>query len=267
MNNFQIFTETLTKAKNVTKAKKVKVQPILITDYVPEAEEKVPLLLVHSQYAANFVKIVTGYHYLNADPINETVWETINCQVLVYSGCTVQNSSSGSHSSGRDIICELGGISNKSAKYSKQQTEFAISSYRLTTVCSEKDCGTVEAIIAQINSRKNYDYYSFIVRNETADAIKYDWYMIPSDEPVLSPECYEWEPMIGQRGKNIGEQVGWKTNDLNGSKMRITFSMSSQLWITIKATPELKKYIVSSCTVNNKTKTELDYFQMYEMLN
>jgi hypothetical protein len=264
MNQIKIFTETLiTHGKKVKTGKKVKVQPIVLIDYVPP-EETSPLLLVHSQYTENFVKIVTGYHFLNTDPINETVWEAINCQVLAHSGCAVQNSSSGSHSSGRDIICELGGISNKSAKYSKQKTEFAISSYRLTTVCSDKDCGTVEAIITQINSRKNYDYYSFIVRNETADTIEYDWYMIPSNEPILSPECYEWEPMIGQRGKNAGQQVGWKTNELNGSKMTITFSMSSQLWITIEATPELKQYIVSSCTVSNKAK--LDYLQMYEML-
>jgi hypothetical protein len=260
MNPIKIFTETLiTQGKKVKTGKKVKVQPVEFE----LAEEKSSLMLVHSQYTENFVKIVTGYHFINTDPINETVWEAINCQVLVTSGCAVQNSSSGSHSSGRDIICELGGISNKSAKYSKQKTEFAISSYRLTTVCSDKDCGTVEAIIMQINSRKNYEYYSFIVRNETADTIEYDWYMIPSGEPVLSPECYEWEPMIGQRGKNIGQQVGWKTNDLNGSKMTITFSMSSQLWITIEATPELKQYIVSSCTVSNKAK--LDYLQMYEM--
>jgi hypothetical protein len=267
MNKLKLFTETVvSKGKKIKSCKKCKVTPIetliVITDYVP-TEEHSPLLLVHSQYADNFVKCVTGYHYLNTDPINETVWEAINCQVLASSGCAVQASSSGSHSSGRDIVCELGGISNKSAKYSKGKTEFAISSYRLTTVCSDKDCGTIESIVSQINSRKNYEYYSFIVRNETVDTIEYDWYMIPSNEPVLSPEYYEWEPMIGQRGKNAGQQVGWKTNELNGSKMTITFSMSSQLWITIEATPELKKYIVSSCIVSNKAK--FNYLQIFEM--
>jgi len=226
----------------------------------------VPLMpLVHSQYAENFQKCVQGYHFINSEPLNETVWETVNSQVLIVSGCEVQNTSSGSHSSGRDIVCALGGISNKSAKYSKGKTEFSISSYRLTTVCSDKDCGNVEAIVNQINSRKNYEWYSFIVRNETDAAFEYDWYMIPSGEPILSPECYTWEPVYGQRGKNSGQQIGWQTNELNGSQMTIRFSMSSQLWISIKVTEDLKKYIVSSCTVSRQAK--FNYLQIYQMFN
>lgn len=216
-------------------------------------------------FAENFMKCVKGYHYINTEPINETVWETINGQVLELSGCPVKHTSSGSHSSGKDITCCLGGLSNKSAKYAKKGAEFAISSYRLTTVCSDKDCGTVETIVQEINSRKNYDYYSFIVRDETDEIISYDWYLIPSNYPILSPELYTWEPMYGQRGKKTGEQVGWKTNDINGSKMSITFSMSSQLWLNVAVTEELKTFIVGSCSFSKKTK--LNYLQIYNMFS
>ncbi len=137
--------------------KKVSKKKILIIE-----EDDVPVITVSTvidkeQFSDNFMKCVTGYHFINTEPINETVWEAINSQVLELSGCSVQHTSSGSHSSGRDIICGLGGLSNKSAKYAKKGTEFAISSYRLTTVCSDKDCGNVESIVKEINSRKNYD--------------------------------------------------------------------------------------------------------------
>lgn len=225
--------------------------------------EEVPVTINKEQFADNFKRCVMGYHFINSEPINETVWEGINGQVLQISGCDVMATSSGSHSSGRDIVCGLGGLSNKSAKYTKGKKEFAISSYRLTTVCSDKDCGSVDAIVHEINSRKNYEYYSFMVREETEHQIEYDWYMIPADYPALNPECFVWEPMVGQRGKKSGEQVGWKTNDMNGSKMSITFSMSSQLWLTVAVTEELKGFIVSSCTVGKKPV--FNYLQIYDM--
>ena len=227
--------------------------------------EEEPPLFNNEQFASNFRRCVMGYHFINSEPINETVWEAINSQVLQLSGCEVQQMSSGSHSSGRDIICGLGGLSNKSAKYSKLKKEFAISSYRLTTVCSDKDCGSVSSIVQEINSRKNYDYYSFMVRNEKEDSIEYDWYMIPANYPALSPECYIWEPMLGQRGKKTGEQIGWKTNEVNGSKMSITFSMSSQLWLTVAVTEELKGFIVSSCIVERKPV--FNYLDIYDMVS
>jgi hypothetical protein len=71
--------------------------------------------------------------------------------------------------------------------------------------------------------------------------------------------------MFGQSGKKTGEQIGWKTNDLHGSKMTITFSMSSQLWLTISVTEELKSFIVSSCTVGRKTK--YNYLEIYNMFS
>jgi hypothetical protein len=46
-----------------------------------------------------------------------------------------------------DINCSFGKISNKSAKYSNNKKNTDISSYRLTTICSEKNCGTYTEII------------------------------------------------------------------------------------------------------------------------
>lgn len=242
--------------------KKVSKKKILVIE-----DDDVPLVSTINKelFAENFMKCVKGYHFINTEPINETVWEAINGQVLELSGCSVKNSSRGSHLPGKDITCGFGGLSNKSAKYSKKGSEFAISSYRLTTVCSDKDCGEVETIVQEIKSRKNYDYYSFIVRDESDESVYYDWYLIPGDYPVLSPESYTWEPMYGQRGKKTGEQVGWKTNEINGSKMSITFSMSSQLWISVAVTDELKTFIVESCSVSRKTK--LNYLQVYDMFS
>jgi sulfatase maturation enzyme AslB (radical SAM superfamily) len=87
-----------------------------------------------------------------------------------------------------DINCSLGRISNKSAKYSNNKKNIDISSYRLTTVCNAKNCGSPQEIIQEINSRKNFDYYSFIIRDEMScgsgggtDQISYDWFLIPSN--------------------------------------------------------------------------------------
>lgn len=246
----------------VSKKKVAKKKPELVFEEEPELNT--PVIINKDQFTQNFRRCVMGYHLINSDPINETVWETINSQILELSGCEVQQMSSGSHSSGRDITCGLGGLSNKSAKYTKGKSEFCISSYRLTTVCSDKNCGTVSDIIQEIKSRKNYDYYSFMVRDENPTNISYDWYMIPADYPALNPECYVWEPMLGQRGKKIGEQVGWKTNEIDGSKMTIMFSMSSQLWLTLAVTEDLKKYIVSTCIVGRKPM--YNYVDIYEMV-
>jgi hypothetical protein len=35
-------------------------------------------------------------------------------------------------------------------------------------------------------------------------------------------------------------QIGWTTNEINGCKMSIYFNMSSQLWIHINITDEIK---------------------------
>jgi len=153
-----------------------------------------------------------------------------------------------------DIHSSIGKISNKSAKYSKHGQSFDISSYRLTTVCSEKNCGNPYTFIEEINKRKNFDKYSFIIRKELSDNTKiyYDWLLIPSNHIILDPSSYEWIPTIGKRGKNKDTQVGWNTNNINGCEMSITFSMSSQLWIHIEMNEDIKDFIIASSMVSNK---------------
>jgi hypothetical protein len=97
-----------------------------------------------------------------------------------------------------------------------------------------------------------------------ADQISYDWLLIPSNYLVLDPSSYTWEPTIGKRGKNKDTQVGWNTNEINGCKMSITFSMSSQLWMHINMTDEIKKFIVATAVVNNKPS--YNYIQISEKL-
>jgi hypothetical protein len=246
---------------------KVNKQPILIIENDDEYEVKSITDIFENPELIdiNFKKCVKGYHLINSSFINETIWEDINATIFSSLGIDVYFKSNGGHSSGMDINSSLGRISNKSAKYSPNKKSIDISSYRLTMVCSEKNCGTVPEIIDEINKRKNFDYYSFIVRDEIDNEnISYDWLLIPSDYLILDPSSYNWEPTIGKRGKNKDTQVGWKTNEINGCKMSITFSMSSQLWIHIEMTEEVKKFIIASAIVENKQK--YNYIELLDKL-
>jgi hypothetical protein len=253
---------------SVPKTKKAKKQKILIIEdddkckvkSITDICENIELVDI------NFKKCVKGYHLINSSSINETIWEDINAIIFLSLGIDVYSKSCGSHSSGMDINCSLGRISNKSAKYSKNKKSIDISSYRLTTVCSEKKCGTPTEIIEEINKRKNFDYYSFIVRDETDNEnITYEWLLIESNYLILNPSSYTWKPTIGKRGKNKDTQVGWSTNKINGCQMSITFSMSSQLWIHIEMTEEIKKFIIASVIVSNKPK--YNYIDLLDKLN
>jgi len=209
----------------------------------------------------NFSKCVKGYHLVNSSPINETIWEDLNSLIFTSSNIEVYSKSEGSHAPGMDINSSFGKLSNKSAKYSKNKKSIDISSYRLTTVCSGSNCGTPQAIIEEINKRKNFDYYSFILRDETTDpnTITYDWMLIPSNYPPLDPAQYTWEPTVSKKNNQV--QTGWKTtNEINGCKMSITFSMSSQLWIHIEMTNEIKEFIVATATASKTPK--LNYIQL-----
>ena len=211
----------------------------------------------------NFVKCVKGYHLINDDPIKETPWEDINAQVLLASGCSITSQSNGSHRPGADLSCSIGDLSNKSTQYDKDNDSmFKLSSYRLTTVCSDRNPGNIQDIIAEINSRKNFKYYSIIVRKEIPEGFRYDWYLIPSDFPQFNPASYDWSLKLGKIGRNRGDIIGWETNKLYGSSMSITFSMSSQLWIEIVITEEMKKFIIASCNVNKGR--QLNYIQLFD---
>jgi hypothetical protein len=203
-----------------------------------------------------FKKYVLGYHLINSSVIKETNWEGANEEIFSALGIEVYSKSDGSHLPGMDIKCALGGISNKSAKYSKNKEEFDISSYRLTKVCSDKNCGTPQECIDEIKKRKNFDYYSVIVRDEpeNGETILYDWLLIPGKYIAVDPSSYVWEPKMGKTGKNKDTQVGWKTNEINGCSMSITFSMSSQLWIHLVMSDEIKKFIVATAEVSKKRR-------------
>jgi len=236
---------------------------------------------------------IKGYHMLNGDPIKEAVWEQINSQIFKHSGIQVIGQACGSHSPGCDIETDKGKFSNKSAKYDKKGAEFSISSYRLTAVTSAESPGTPEEICAEINKRKNFDYYSVILREELPNGgFNYDWLLIPSDYPAFNPGNFKWVPTIGKRGKNTGKQVGWETvkgsgetvkgseetvdsseDTVKGSEeiksssseveasMSISFSMSSQLWIQLKVTEELKQFIVARTTYDG-TQPTMDYITL-----
>lgn len=212
-----------------------------------------------------FSLCVQGYHMLNTDPIKEAVWESINSLVFKYSGIQVVTQACGSHSPGCDIETDKGKFSNKSAKYEANGAEFSISSYRLTSVTNAENPGSLEEIFQEINKRKNFDYYSVILREEiTNGGFKYDWYMIPSDYGPFNPSNFVWAPTIGKRGKNAGKQVGWNTTSSIAGKegaMSVTFSMSSQLWINLKVTEEMKKFIVASAIYDGQPP-QIDYITL-----
>lgn len=270
MINYDVSLETESNNKTIIKPKKNK-KPVLIIEEekkdnthdvknINDICENVELIDV------NFKKCVKCYHLINSSSINETIWEDINSIIFSSLGIEIYSKSDGSHLSGMDINCSLGRISNKSAKYSNNKKSIDISSYRLTTVCSENKCGTPEEIIEEINKRKNFDYYSFIVRDESdSENISYDWLLMPSNYLILEPSAYVWEPTIGKRGKKTNTQVGWNTNKINGCKMSITFSMSSQLWIHIEMTQDIKKFIISSAIVENKPK--YNYIELLDKLS
>ena len=125
-----------------------------------------------------FTLCVKGYHMLNTDPIKEAVWESINAVVFKYSGIQIISQACGSHSSGSDIETDAGKFSNKSAKYEGKCSKFAISSYRLTAVTNAENVGSLEEIFKEINERKNFEYYSVILREELERIPKNKFYMI-----------------------------------------------------------------------------------------
>lgn len=210
-------------------------------------------------FTDTFTKCIKGYHLINDTPIKESTWEDINIEILNATGNVVKSSSNGSHAPGADIVCSLGKFSNKTARYESGNSSFKVSSYRLTRVCSDKRPGTCEEILAEIDTRKNFTHYSTLVRDEREKEIQYDWYLIPSDIPQMTPSAYEWTIKMN---KKKDTPTGWKTNTVEGSSMSIQFSMSSQLWMYIHITKDIEKHKVATCTIPKGKK--YTYIQLYE---
>ena len=210
----------------------------------------------------NFTKAVKGYHLIHEDPIKDTQWESINAQILKAIGCEVTYESKGSHKSGLDIQCSFGALSNKSAKYECNHSMMKISSYRLTTVCSNKNHGDISDILAEIKRRKNFKYYSIVVRKEEPLEFIYDWYLLPADLTLMDPSTYEWRLLYGKRGDKKDQVKGWETNKMEGCSMSINFDMSSQLWMNIGISPSIREHLVSTCRVSRDPK--YNFISFYE---
>lgn len=204
----------------------------------------------------DFSRTLNGFHMVNEAPIKESVWEEINCDI-VKSSFSISDEAKGNHTSGKDNRFDNYNVSNKTAKIDGDNV--SISSYRLTSVCSDKNHGNPQEIINEIEKRdKSFDYYSLLVRNEKKNSfIKYMWYIIPND-------CYLFRidnlnHKIGKKGKKKDEVVGWKSEYCD-----ITFSMSSQLWYKFSI-DEIKKYMVCYTEVDN-SKPKINYSQIYDSL-
>lgn len=196
-----------------------------------------------------FNDVLVGYHMINRTPIKETVWEEINCDI-VSSLCCVTDEANGNHKSGKDNRFDNLNISNKSSK--TDGVNVSISSYRLSSVCSDKVQGNEKDIIDEIEKRdKSFDYYSFLIRNEKENSIiEYIWYVIPKNYYLFKID--KLTPKIGKIGKKKGEIVGWQSKYCD-----ITFSMSSQLWYKFNIN-DIEKFKVCYTEIDN-SKPKINY--------
>ena len=82
-------------------------------------------------------------------------------------------------------------------------------------------------------------------------------------QATFNPAFYKWGYKLGKKEKNMGDIIGWETDVLNGSSMSITFRMSSQLWVILSLSEEVRRFIVGSCNVDIGRKC--DYIQLYRI--
>jgi len=198
-------------------------------------------------------KVISGYHMINKTPIKESVWEGINCDIVRHI-CSITDEANGNHFSGKDNKFDNINVSNKSAK--TDGNNVSISSYRLSSVCSDKDNGNPKDILNEIEKRDNsFDYYSILIRNEKENSIiEYMWFIIPKDYYIFKID--KLTSKMGKKGKKKDQIVGWKTKYCD-----ITFSMSSQLWYKFYI-KDIEKYKVCSTEIDNN-KTKINYSQIF----
>ena len=213
--------------------------------------------LKQDNVSQKFQKEVQGYHLICEAPIKEALWEEIN-KNIASCVCDVKDEAKGNHKSGKDMQFDEFGISMKSAKMEKNK--ISISSYRLTTVCSDKNPGNPSEIVKEISQRdSSFEYYSVLLREELEDNIlQYYWCVIPKTCPIFNILANDLQPKMGKTGKNKGVQVGWQTKYIS-----ITFSMSSQLWIHLSF-DDIKPYIASSIKVDNSNK-KISYTDIFNI--
>jgi hypothetical protein len=233
----------------------------MITDMIETVEsactESLLYKLKQEHVSKKFQTEVQGYHLICEAPIKEALWEEINKNIAACV-CEIKDEAKGNHKSGKDMQFDEFGISMKSAKLDKNK--LSISSYRLTTVCSDKNPGDLAEIVKEISQRdSSFQYYSILLREELDhNILQYNWCLIPKSCPLFNISETELKPKFGKTGKNKGVQVGWETKYAS-----ITFSMSSQLWIHFTF-DDIKPYIISSIKVNNSQK-KISYTDIFNI--
>lgn len=226
-------------------------------DTVGEGGGDFIIKLKQPQTQTQFSKVIKGYHMINVTPIKETVWEEINCDILRWC-CSITDEANGNHMSGKDNRFDEFNISNKSTK--QNGSIINLSSYRLTSVCSDKSPGNETDIINEIVKRdESFDYYSILLRDEKENSkIKYEWYMIPKDNNLFKID--KLTPKLGKKGKKKGEVIGWESKYCD-----ITFSMSSQLWYHFDI-KDFKEFYICSVEIDNSL-SKINYSRIYDSFN
>jgi len=214
------------------------------------------------QITKNFENEIKGYHMMNKLPLKESLWEDINTNI-VRDFCVVADEANGNHLPGKDNKYDNWNISNKTCKIDKNG-KISISSYRLSSICSNKDPSTKEKIMEEIHKRdSNFDYYSILVRQEDENyknKMTYTWCVIPKNYYIFNVENQEFIPKIGKQKRRQGQNVGW-----TGKYFDINFTMSSQLWYHFNF-DDIKQFVLASVTIQIP-ETPLTYSQIYNIVS
>lgn len=204
-----------------------------------------------------FKETILGYSLINKAPIKESVWEEINTSIVedLYH---VSDSANGNHTSGKDNKYKDWNISQKTIKISSNN-QINLSSYRLTSVCSDRNYGEKKSIKKEIEKRdSSFDFYSILLRKERDNTFEYIWLIVPKDYYIFKINDSLMEYKIGKIGKKKNKTVGWQSLNFD-----ITFSMSSQLWYHFRY-EDIKKYIINTITIDN-SKPKLRYDTIYNL--
>jgi hypothetical protein len=214
-------------------------------------------LLRQKEVKKRFKQEILGYHMINSNPVKESVWEDINANI-VSDHCVITEQALGNHLSGIDMKFNNWRISNKTAKISGNRIR--LSSYRLTSVCNNRNIGCKDDIVDEIERRDGtFDYYSLLLRSESNNILTYNWYVVPNDILIFDAGAHGWEYKLK---KDDGTTVtGWKSK-----YMDITFSMSSQLWYRFDES-DIEDYKILDVEVDLYNETQLRYSDIYKLLN
>lgn len=215
------------------------------------------ILFKNSSIETNFENTFKGYHLINTEPVKESRWEEIN-RSFVKEICCISDMANGSHTSGKDNKFNKWNISNKSGKIDKKGA-VSISSYRLTSVCNEKNNGNPEDIIKEIEKRDlSYNYYSLLLRIEEEYKIIYKWFIVPKDYYIFNVNKFKLNQKKGKRTSNKGNIIGWKSKYCD-----ITFTMSSQLWFNFKLR-DIQHYMITEVEVQINNDNQISYAKLYK---